>query len=112
MLAEGKQEMKMKYPNRVRELREAERWSQRELAARVGISHAEIHKIEVGNRQLKQEHINKFRPVFGVSADELIGLPPRPDGGRRSDLSRIVGALDRMERLLVDIHETVKIRPS
>ena len=102
----------MKYPNRLRELREASRLSQRELAARLGISDSEIHKIEVGDRKLKQEHIVQLVRYFGVSADYLLGLPAKRNSGRKSDLARVTAALDRIERLLLDIHETVKVRPS
>lgn len=70
-------------PNRVRELRQLMRLSQRELASRVGMTGSEIHKIETGDRRLKQAHIDIFARFFGVSGDDIMrrATPPRGSAG-------------------------------
>ena len=98
----------VKYPNRLRELREASRLSQRELARRIGMTGPEIHKLEVGDRRMTQEHIDKFCRFFGVSADALLDRPhPQVSQGRKSDLVRLTAAMDRVERMLIEVHRQV-----
>lgn len=90
----------MKYPNRIRELRQDARLSQRDLASRLGLSGSEIHKIETGARKLTQEHIGQFARFFSVSSDDIMGVNAKPAAGGtiKAQLATIAATVERIER--------------
>ena len=60
--------------DRVRELREQQGISQRELAERIGRHQVDISRIESGRLQaITIETLEKLADVLGVSADYLLG---------------------------------------
>jgi transcriptional regulator with XRE-family HTH domain len=62
-------------PNRVKELREAREISGRQLAKTLGISGAQMSRLESGKSPLSIKWITEIAQVLGVSADEIMDLP-------------------------------------
>lgn len=68
---------------RIKQLRTELKWSQRELAERVGYkNHSAITRIESGECDLPQSKIREFADVLGVSPSYLMGwdMPPKDVG--------------------------------
>ena len=60
--------------DRIRELREQQRISQRDLAERIGRHQVDISRIESGRLQsITVETLEKLADVLGVSTDYLLG---------------------------------------
>ena len=58
----------------IRVLRKKHKWSQEELARRVGYTHrSTIGKIENGEVDISQTKIQQFADVFGVTPQQLMG---------------------------------------
>lgn len=74
---------------RVKALREARGWSQRQLAMRAGLKGSHVTMIESGERNPKQDTIQKLAGALGVSFYSLIH--PGQEGGTQS--SEIIQAL-------------------
>jgi transcriptional regulator with XRE-family HTH domain len=60
---------------RLRSLRLAAGLTQLELAARSGITHEAISRLELGNRAPRAETIRRLSTALGVEPAELVGLP-------------------------------------
>ena len=58
--------------NRIREIREAAGLSSDELAERIGTSGAQIRRLEVGDRKLTAEWMEKIAEALGCSPADLI----------------------------------------
>ena len=68
---------------RVRELREARGWSQRELAARAGLRQATIANIELGHtRGVRFDALERLADALGVDPALLIVRTPPLEQGR------------------------------
>ena len=52
--------------------------SQLQLAQNAGITKAAISRYESGLREPRLEHLKSISEVFGVTTDELMGIPPLP----------------------------------
>ena len=64
----------LKIYENIKEFRKANRWSQEELALKMGYTdRSSIAKIEAGEVDLPQSKILKFAKVFGVNAGDLMG---------------------------------------
>ena len=57
---------------RIRELREARRWSQEELADRCGVHRTYIGSAENGARNLTIQVLTMFAKAFGLTVSELL----------------------------------------
>jgi transcriptional regulator with XRE-family HTH domain len=62
------------FGNRIRTLREAEGWSQEDLAERSGLHRTYISGVERGVRNPTLEIIGKLAQAFGVSPSELLNF--------------------------------------
>lgn len=63
---------------RVRKLREANGWTQMELAERTGLSNQSISMIELGKRGAKNPPLSTIQILaraFGITVDELVAEP-------------------------------------
>lgn len=61
----------MPIPNRLRERREAQGLSLRDLGRALGISYAQLSKVETGERGISDERKQKIAAFFGVTVGEL-----------------------------------------
>ena len=59
---------------RLKWLRERERYSQKEIAEKIGMSSPGYQKIEYGDREPKLDVLIKFCNIYNVSADFLLGI--------------------------------------
>ena len=58
----------------IKKYRKEHRWTQEELAAKVGYTHrSSIGKIEKGEVDISQSKIKAFADVFGVTPQQLMG---------------------------------------
>lgn len=60
--------------NRVRELREARRWTQQQLAEASGVSRQSINSIERGRYVPSLELALRFARLFALSTDDIFVL--------------------------------------
>lgn len=65
--------MKNKLGKRVKELRDKNNWSLRELESRVDINYSVLSRIESGKRPVTDMELLKFSDIFDVSIDYLVG---------------------------------------
>ncbi|HIW75959.1 MULTISPECIES: helix-turn-helix domain-containing protein [Gordonibacter] len=56
---------------RIKDLREARDWSQRECADFLGVHHVYLADVELGKRNLTLANIEKIAAGFGVTLEEL-----------------------------------------
>lgn len=59
--------------NRIREVRKQHGLTMKQLGDKVGLSESTISQYENGKRQPANETLLKFRELFNVSVDELLG---------------------------------------
>ncbi|WP_436871265.1 helix-turn-helix domain-containing protein [Bacillus safensis] len=71
--------MKNKLGGRIKELREKNDWSLRELESRVNINYSVLSRIESGKRPVTDGELLKFADIFDVSIDYLVGRSDDPD---------------------------------
>jgi phage repressor protein C with HTH and peptisase S24 domain len=66
--------------NRLKELREARRWTHDEAATKMGISRSGYIKLERGERRLADQHIQAAARAFGIAPAQVIqdGEPQLP----------------------------------
>ncbi len=62
------------YNDRIRDLREARRLTQQQIADVLGIRQQVYSKYELGVRSLPLEHLMKLCRYYGASADWILGL--------------------------------------
>ena len=66
--------------NRIRELRERDKMTQAELAAKLGISPSTLGRIEKGEiEKVSSDILVKLARIFEVSTDFLLGVTDYPD---------------------------------
>jgi transcriptional regulator with XRE-family HTH domain len=79
----------MKYPNRIRFLREQQGMTQTDLGRLVGLPQTHISTFEMGKRQLNQVWMAKFAKALGVHPADLIDQAAMVDV--RDDLEALRG---------------------
>ncbi len=62
------------YNDRIRDLREERKLTQRQIAEVLGIRQQVYSKYELGVRSLPLEHLMKLCRYYGASADWILGL--------------------------------------
>ncbi len=67
------------YNDRIRDLREARRLTQRQIADVLGIRQQVYSKYELGVRSLPIEHLMKLCRFYEASADWILGLVPEAE---------------------------------
>jgi transcriptional regulator with XRE-family HTH domain len=63
-------------------LRELRRWaflSQRDLAARAGLTQATVARLEAGKHRARPTTIRRLAAALGVEPHALVGRPPKED---------------------------------
>jgi transcriptional regulator with XRE-family HTH domain len=63
---------------RMRELREAHKYSRRELAMLIDVAEIQIVRYETGKNDATGDVLARIAHVFGVSTDYLLGLTDNP----------------------------------
>ncbi|HEX7057746.1 MAG TPA: helix-turn-helix transcriptional regulator [Bacilli bacterium] len=69
----------MNYGRRIATLRDKNKWTQEELAKKLGISRAALSHYEKGRREPDFATLTKLADVFSVSVDFLIGRTNAPN---------------------------------
>jgi len=84
---------------RLRSLREAAGFSQREMARRLEISQPSYLAWESYNVALKPEQITSLADALGVKVDELFGTSPKPSKrGRTAKLEKVFNNVNELPR--------------
>jgi transcriptional regulator with XRE-family HTH domain len=86
--------MKKIFKQRLRELREENKWSQQELADKIGLSQSAITDWERGARSPNLAKTEKLADIFGVTVDYLLG---------RANKKGIAYTLDEIKKLHPDL---------
>lgn len=63
----------MKIGEKIKHRRKELKWSQRDLAAKMGYNHSTVTRIETGKIDIPQSRIMQFAEVLGVSVAYLMG---------------------------------------
>ena len=66
----------MHYKNKVKALREARGWSQRDLAARLNVMPATVAQWETGVNGLSLKNAVALADLFGCTLDAVLGREP------------------------------------
>jgi transcriptional regulator with XRE-family HTH domain len=61
------------FPTRLKSARQAKRFTQRELADRVGMDQGHISRLENGGKGISMEHLHTLAKELGVSISHLLG---------------------------------------
>ena len=77
--------------NRLKELRQAKKLSQKELAKNIGVHYRTLQNWENGESQIKTEKAQQLADYFGVSVGYLLGYESNP--------------LERLESLVDELKE-------
>ncbi len=80
----------VKWPNRLRELREGAGLSQQNLAQRIGVSKVTISELERGKMRLDVQYMRRLAAALEVKAADLLQVEDNPD------------SLDQFERRLIE----------
>jgi transcriptional regulator with XRE-family HTH domain len=90
--------------HKLRTLRRALKWTQKDLAERSGVGRSTISKIERGHRRnLRTSTLQQIAGALGVAADELLLTPPVPMTTEQSaERSALLNALTRSVQTLDD----------
>ena len=91
------------------QLRRARGYSQRRAAADLNISQALLSHYENGAREPGLLFVCRACKYYGVSADYMLGLSDRPDGGGTEPVRRLIQELkeltERAEKALKELEE-------
>ena len=64
----------MKFIDKIKQLREEQSLTQRQVAAELGIDVAMYNRFEKGERNMKRELVKNLAHIYGISEDELLTL--------------------------------------
>lgn len=64
----------MKFIDKIKQLREEQSLTQRQVAAELGIDVAMYNRFEKGERNMKRELVKNLAHIYGMSEDELLTL--------------------------------------
>lgn len=64
----------MKFIDKIKQLREEQSLTQRQVAAELGIDVAMYNRFEKGERSMKRELVKNLARIYGISEDELLTL--------------------------------------
>lgn len=64
----------MKFIDKIKQLREEQSLTQRQVAAELGIDVAMYNRFEKGERSMKRELVKNLAHIYGISEDELLTL--------------------------------------
>ena len=90
---------------RLRELRERENMTQRQVAAVINVRNTAVSQYERGDRQLDPDKICALCDLFGCTADYLLGRSSAPDPAVTEEDVRLIAAYhaaDPRDRAFVD----------
>lgn len=87
-----------RFGKRLAELRQAAGYSQRELAAELGISYRMVAYYETDATRLPTNLLPQLAKVLGVTADQLLGVKEVKGNGKRHD-NRLWRRVSQVEKL-------------
>lgn len=97
-----------KLGERIKEYRQKNSISQRELAERLFVSDKTISRWELGKGLPDIDLLPKIAEVLEITIDELVGFENMGDNGKAADLEMIRAELERRENLLKDKEQQQK----
>lgn len=65
--------------NRIKELRKLKHITQNEIAEKLGVSQAQVARLEVGVNDMSTEQMRKIASILGVKTYELLPLEEQPE---------------------------------
>ncbi len=80
---------KLEIARKVRSLRQERRWTQAELARRLGLSQARFSEIERGGGSFTAEQFLAILKLFNVGASHFTAMPRDPDSELHNTLARL-----------------------
>lgn len=93
------------FGDRVRELRKRKGWTQKELAARLGVKTPQLTKYETGFNAPTLEKVVELAEILDVSLDYLL-LGDRPDAKPLADL-RLLDRFRKLEAIAKEDRDTI-----
>lgn len=93
---------------RIKEARQLAKLTQKELAARIGVSAGTLSDYENGNHDPKSDYLSKIADECGVTVDFLLGrdnikTPPSPDNPDQEEPGRSLLSEGAVEQMLIQL---------
>lgn len=98
------------YPNRIRELRLAQKMTQAELADKIGTSAVHVGHLELGRREISLSMLRAIARVFDVPTADLLSRDDNPLGASprsRRLIGLFEGAEEPMRQAIERVAESV-----
>ncbi|UAK17597.1 helix-turn-helix domain-containing protein [Sporolactobacillus terrae] len=95
--------------DRLKELRESKRLSQKEAASRFGITNFQLSRYETGKANPDPDLIAKFAEYYEVTSDYLLGLSDIKNPEKRSESRFFFDLDDATEEDLEDLEQVYKM---
>lgn len=86
----------MKIGEKIKQRRKELKWSQRDLAERMGYNHSTVTRIETGKIDIPQSRILQFAEVLGVSVAYLMGW----DDDKKENPAKYDGISEKRQALI------------
>lgn len=94
---------------KIKELRKAHKYTQEQLAEKIGIGTPNISYFETGKFAPSIETLQKLAQVFGVEIYELYMFQPlKPTGEIKQELAKAIESDEKILRLLYKFYITIK----
>ena len=87
----GPEAIDVRVRRRLRELRAERGLTLQQVAERANLDVSTLSRLEAGKRRLALDHVASLAAALGVSADELIGVPPPQDPRVRGKPRKVDG---------------------
>ncbi|MFR9276478.1 MAG: helix-turn-helix domain-containing protein [Peptoniphilus senegalensis] len=72
--------------NRISELRQRNKLTQKELADKLNINYSVLSRIETGERSIRDDELMEIADFFNVTTDYLLGRSSNPKLSRKNEL--------------------------
>lgn len=101
--------IKLLLGKKIKELRKAHKYTQEQLAEKIGIGTPNISYFETGKFAPSIETLQKLAQVFGVEIYELyIFQPLKPTSEIKQELAKAIESDEKILRLLYKFYITIK----
>ena len=99
----------MKIGDKIKRRRLELKWSQRELAEKMGYNHSTITRIETGKIDIPQSRIVQFSEVLGVSIGYLMGWVSEEHGRNVDDMAKLIKQMRQDDELFMVAEKFAKL---
>jgi transcriptional regulator with XRE-family HTH domain len=97
----------MNLGDRIRDLRNGNRWTQEELAEKLSLAKSTISLYEAGKREPDYETIKNIATCFNVTVDFLLGITINPKSNAKMEITLKTGeVIDNLAEMMSRLNES------